>query len=67
MLVLLKKNCNKTDIFFLGNHYTEQYKYLDNSVKIHIIKFENLIPELKKLYVMYNLEIDLINKIKLKE
>lgn len=49
----------------VGNHFTEQYKYLDNSVKIHIIKFENLIPELKKLYVMYNLDIDLDNKNKI--
>ena len=45
-----------------GNHFTEQYKYLDNTTPIKIIKFENLISELKQLYKQYNLNIDLPNK-----
>ena len=45
-----------------GDHFTEQYKYLDNTTFIKIIKFENLIPELKQLYKQYNLNIDLPNK-----
>lgn len=46
----------------VGDHYTEQYKYLDPNYNIHIIKYENLIPELKKLYKEYGLNIDLIDK-----
>lgn len=40
-----------------GNHYTEQYKYIDDSVKIHILKFENLEEEFKKLMEEYNIHI----------
>jgi hypothetical protein len=43
-------------------HYIEQYKYLDGDYNIHIIKYENLIPGLKKLYKKYNLNIVLTYK-----
>jgi len=46
----------------IGDHYTEQYKYLHPSYNIHVIKYEKLIPELKELYKTYNLNIELINK-----
>jgi hypothetical protein len=46
----------------VGDHYTEQYKYLDPNYNIHIIRYENLIPELKKLYKNYDLNIELIDK-----
>jgi len=38
-----------------GNHYTEQYKYIDDSVKIHILKFENLETEFTQLMHKYNI------------
>lgn len=44
---------------YTDGHYFEQYMYIDNKVKIHIIKFENLIPELKKLFFDYNIDIEL--------
>ena len=47
------------------DHYKEQYKYIDNNVKIHIIKKENMHEELKKLFNDYNLSINIdkyINK-----
>lgn len=53
------------NIMYIGNHYTEQYKYLDDSAKIHIIKFENMYEEIKKLFTDYNIKIDIdfyINK-----
>jgi Sulfotransferase family len=39
----------------LGNHYTEQYKYLDKKCKIHIVKLENLNNELISLFKKYKL------------
>ena len=42
-----------------GDHYTEQYKYLDKNYDIKIIKFENLDDELKQLYKANNLNINL--------
>ena len=45
-----------------GNHYTEQFKYLDKDYNIHIIKYEDLIPSLRKLYKKYDLEIALTDK-----
>tara|TARA_Y100000591_G_scaffold120_1_gene121 strand:- start:2868 stop:3563 length:696 start_codon:yes stop_codon:yes gene_type:complete len=46
----------------IGDHYTEQYKYLDNNYKIHIIKFEDLNRGLKELFKIYNLNIKVIDK-----
>jgi hypothetical protein len=39
-----------------GNHYTEQYKYLDPTINIHIIKFENLNEEFTNLMNLYNIK-----------
>lgn len=39
-----------------GNHYTEQYKYLDPKINIHIIKFENLNEEFNNLMNLYNIK-----------
>jgi hypothetical protein len=39
-----------------GNHYMEQYKYLDPTVNIHIIKFENLNEEFTNLMNLYNIK-----------
>jgi deoxyxylulose-5-phosphate synthase len=43
-------------------HYLEQYKYIDNKYKIHIIKYENLNKELDDLYKKYNININLTDK-----
>jgi len=45
----------------MGEHYSEQYKYLDPSenVKVHVLKFENLRKEFDALMVQYNLNITL--------
>ena len=45
----------------LGDHYTEQYKYLyDNEkIKIHIIHFENIKKEFDELMKQYNIDIQL--------
>ena len=40
-----------------GDHYTEQYKYIDKNVNIHIIHFENLHIEFKELMEKYNLQL----------
>lgn len=40
-------------------HYCEQYKYLEPSCTIHIIKYENMYNELKVLFSRYNINIDL--------
>ena len=40
-----------------GDHYTEQYKYIDKNVNIHIIHFENLHTEFKELMEKYNLQL----------
>ena len=39
-----------------GDHYTEQYKYLHPTVPIHILKFENLVPEFDALMGQYNIQ-----------
>ena len=39
-----------------GDHYTEQYKYIDPNSNIHIIHFENLEEEFNKLMKKYNME-----------
>ena len=40
-----------------GDHYTEQYKYLDQNTNIHIIHYENLHTEFDELMKKYNLHI----------
>ena len=42
----------------LGNHYTEQYLYMDPdpSIVIHILKFENLKEEFDNLMKLYNID-----------
>jgi len=40
----------------IGDHFTEQYKYLHPTVNIRIIKFENLGQEFTALMKEYNLE-----------
>ncbi len=42
-----------------GDHYTEQYKYIDNNCNITIIKFENLNQELSVLFNKYLINIDI--------
>lgn len=57
-----KKIANRS---LTGFHYTEQYKYIDDSVNIHILKFENLKEDFENLMKKYNLNINLdkhINK-----
>lgn len=39
-----------------GNHYTEQFKYLDPSTTIHVLKFENLNEEFEHLMKQYTIE-----------
>ena len=39
-----------------GCHYTEQFKYLDPSTTIHVLKFENLNEEFEQLMTQYNIE-----------
>lgn len=46
----------------LKYHYIPQYLYMDNKCLIHVIKFENLNIELKKLFSDYNLNIKLSDK-----
>jgi hypothetical protein len=46
-----------------GDHYTEQYKYIDNTVTIHILKFENLEQEFKQLMNKYNIKINNLLKL----
>ena len=41
------------------DHYRPQYLYLNNNVKIHILKFENLTEEFNNLMKEYNLKIEL--------
>lgn len=45
-----------------GDHWSEQYKYLDPKVNIHILKFENLKFEFEKLMKDYLLNIKLSRK-----
>jgi hypothetical protein len=56
------KNRSKKNRSKVGDHYTEQYKYLEPKYNIHIIKYENLIPELSNLYKKYDLNIELTDK-----
>lgn len=42
-----------------GAHYTEQYLYLDESVKIHVLKIENLNKEFNTLMKHYNIPLKL--------
>ena len=56
---LINKIKNRSKV---GDHYTEQYKYLDTNYNIHIIKYENLITELRQLYKKYDLNIELTDK-----
>ena len=52
---LIKKIQNRS---ISGDHYTEQYKYIDNNTKINVVKFENLNEELNTLFNIYNIPID---------
>lgn len=45
-----------------GDHYTEQYKYIDQNIFIHIIKFENIEFEFNELMKKYKLDIVLNQK-----
>ena len=45
-----------------GNHYTEQCKYIDQNIFIHIIKFENIEFEFNELMKKYKLDIVLNQK-----
>lgn len=42
-----------------GDHYTEQYKYVDKNIPIHILKFENIEIEFNNLMKEYNLDVNL--------
>ena len=42
-----------------GEHYSEQFKYLDDNININVIKFENLNKELDLLFKKYNIPIDI--------
>jgi hypothetical protein len=46
-----------------GDHFTEQYKYYDPSVIIHILKFENITEEFNNLMKKYNYDIILNKKV----
>lgn len=43
----------------LGDHYSEQYLYLDPETKVHVLKFENIKEEFDSLMKSYNLDIEL--------
>jgi hypothetical protein len=45
----------------LGGHFSEQYKYLDNdpTIRINVLKYENLDVEFKELMKEYNLNLTL--------
>ena len=55
---LIKKIQNRKKT---GDHYTEQYKYIDKNSKITIIKLENLNEELVELFQSYNIKINVNN------
>ena len=42
-----------------GEHYSEQYKYFDETIPINIIRFENLNSELNTLFKKFNVNIDI--------
>jgi hypothetical protein len=46
-----------------GDHFTEQYKYLDSNINIHILKFENIEEEFNSLMTKYSYNIILNKKI----
>lgn len=46
----------------VGNHYSEQYKYIDENVVIHIVHFENIELEFNELMRKYKLDIKLNRK-----
>ena len=48
--------------YHIDFHYCEQYKYLDPSINIEIIKFENMYEELTQLFKKYNLNITIPDK-----
>jgi len=52
---------NRTSTKF-GFHYYEQYLYIDKSININIIKFENLEEEFSKLMQKYDINIILDKK-----
>ena len=43
-------------------HFLEQYKYIDDSIKIHILKYENLQTEIDNLMRLYNLKNIILEK-----
>jgi hypothetical protein len=43
----------------IGDHFTEQYKYYDETAKIHIVKYENLQEELIPVLSKYNYSTDI--------
>ena len=51
---------NNLDIKIGRGHFTEQYKYLDPAIKIHILKFENIEEEFNNLMKQYNYDITLV-------
>lgn len=42
-----------------SDHYTEQYLYLDEAVKVHVLKMENLTEEFNTLMSQYNIPLKL--------
>ena len=42
---------------FKGNHYSEQFKYIENKSNIHIVHFENIKKEFDQLMKKYNINI----------
>jgi len=46
-----------------GDHFTEQYKYLDSNIQIHILKFENIKEEFNQLMNKYSYNIILNKKV----
>ncbi len=59
-LIVLNKNES-------GDHYSPQYKYLDNNQKIHILHYENLENEFNDLMSLYNLSHIKLKKYNTKE
>ena len=58
---LIRKIKNRSEEF-PKCHYVEQYKYVDDTSKIHILRFENLEKEFYDLMKMYNLENVILEK-----
>lgn len=62
---LINKIINRElDCTISKDHYMEQYKYIDSNTTIHIIKKENLYCELKKLFIDYDIPINIDEYIK---